>query len=66
MSTLRIKLPDGTDRSVDLGPSRWVPIHGHATLRGHSVIGRSGMSDDKDAQAAYQRASVARKKGMQA
>jgi hypothetical protein len=66
MSTLRIRLPDGTDRSVDLGPSRWVPIRGHATLRGHAVVGQSGMSDDKERQAAYQRASVARKKGMQA
>jgi hypothetical protein len=35
MSALRITQPGCHPTFVDLGPERWVPIHGRATLRGH-------------------------------
>ncbi|MBE3073137.1 MAG: hypothetical protein IMZ67_09195 [Acidobacteria bacterium] len=38
MSALRISTPDHRPTFIDLGPARWVPLHGHATLRGHMVV----------------------------
>ena len=33
----RIHVPGREPEYVDLGPSEWIPLHGHATLRGHIV-----------------------------
>lgn len=38
MSALRIAQPHEQVRFIDLGPARWVPLRGHATLRGHVVV----------------------------
>ena len=42
MSALRIAQPDQPVRLIDLGEQPWVPLHGHATLRGRAVVGQSG------------------------
>jgi hypothetical protein len=38
VSALRVNHPAAPVLYVDLGPCPWVPLHGHATLRGHAVV----------------------------
>jgi hypothetical protein len=37
VSALRLSCPGRAPEFTDLGPARWVPLHGHATLGGHIV-----------------------------
>ena len=53
MSALRISTPGHRPAFIDLGPCRWVPLHGHATLRGHLCVpAPSGPYRSEDSKAA--------------
>ena len=61
MSALRIAQPHEPVRVIDLGPCRWVPLHGHATLRGHACVPESMAYRSEDSKAA-QRVRAFRKR----
>lgn len=51
MSALRIATPHEPVRYIDLGPAKWVPLRGHATLRGHLCVPEPVVYRSEDSKA---------------
>ena len=55
----RVRLPDGTEHDVNLGPCGWVPIHGHSH-RPHVITGGSFVRPDPGTSPADRRRAQVR------